>query len=359
MPSNVASTRLHEESKDESSTSVTNSSTQSYLVFAGGGGEGRSGIPNALLLALFEPSSNSLSDQPVAKLGTGADLPYRMAIHPGGEGLICSFPKSCKWFEFDSDNDTESHNLGLKLSEKVLTLLDDVGQQLALKFNNEGSVLAVGGEDGNLRVFKWPSMEVTLHEAQAHASVKDLDFSPDGRFLVSLGSGGPCRVWDVRSSMVVACFPRQDNEVFGFCRFAQNNNNQVLYVTAMQGQGGNIVTWNTTTWKRTSSKRIVRDPISAFNVSADGKLISIGTIQGDIYIINSTSMQVQMVVRKAHLGLVTALMFAQDSRALVSVSLDSSSRVTVVHEKKQTGLNLWVVLIILLALAVYFMKTPR
>lgn len=74
------------------------------------------------------------------------------------------------------------------------------------------------------------------------------------------------------------------------------------------------MTWNTTTWKRTSSKRIVRDPISAFNVSADGKLISIGTIQGDIYIINSTSMQVQMVVRKAHLGLVTALMFAQDSR---------------------------------------------
>lgn len=66
MPSNVASTRLHEESKDESSTSVTNSSTQSYLVFAGGGGEGRSGIPNALLLALFEPSSNSLSDQPVS-----------------------------------------------------------------------------------------------------------------------------------------------------------------------------------------------------------------------------------------------------------------------------------------------------
>lgn len=66
VPSNVASTRLHEESKDESSTSVTNSSTQSYLVFAGGGGEGRSGIPNALLLALFEPSSNSLSDQPVS-----------------------------------------------------------------------------------------------------------------------------------------------------------------------------------------------------------------------------------------------------------------------------------------------------
>lgn len=36
-----------------------------YLVFAGGGGEGRSGIPNALLLAHFDVASDSLSDQPV------------------------------------------------------------------------------------------------------------------------------------------------------------------------------------------------------------------------------------------------------------------------------------------------------
>ncbi|RVW17067.1 hypothetical protein CK203_070621 [Vitis vinifera] len=35
-----------------------------YLVFCGGGGEGRSGIPNALLLAEFDFASNSLSDMP-------------------------------------------------------------------------------------------------------------------------------------------------------------------------------------------------------------------------------------------------------------------------------------------------------
>lgn len=37
-----------------------------YLVFCGGGGEGRSGISNALLLAEFDFASNSLSDVPVS-----------------------------------------------------------------------------------------------------------------------------------------------------------------------------------------------------------------------------------------------------------------------------------------------------
>ena len=31
-------------------------------------------------------------------------------------------------------------------------------------------------QDGKLRVFKWPSMEFILDEANVHASVKDLDF---------------------------------------------------------------------------------------------------------------------------------------------------------------------------------------
>ncbi|THG00129.1 hypothetical protein TEA_006932 [Camellia sinensis var. sinensis] len=365
---------------------------ENYLVFSGGGGEGRSGIPNALLLASFDFASNSLSDQPVSKLRTGADLPYRMAIHPGGDGIICSLPKSCRWFEWDPVKGTDVQKLGLKSSDIVLDKLEDIGQQLALTFNNEGSVLALGGEveiffhilllflnvlaawarhklyigmltpggwpggkalvqDGKLRVFKWPSMEIILDEVNVHASVKDLDFSPDGKFLVSVGSSGPGRVWDVTSSTPVASLSKENvsntsysmdlgtvDEMFGFCRFSRSNDkNPVLYITAMRGQGGSIVKWNTSLWKRVSSKHIIQDPISAFNVSADGKLLAIGTIQGDVLIINSSSMHVQNMVRKAHLGLVTALMISQDSRALVSASLDSSARVTLIKDDKKNA----------------------
>lgn len=35
----------------------------------------------------------------VDKLGTGSDLPYRIGVHPGGEGVICSFPNNCRYVQ--------------------------------------------------------------------------------------------------------------------------------------------------------------------------------------------------------------------------------------------------------------------
>ncbi|KAL8142059.1 hypothetical protein V2J09_015091 [Rumex salicifolius] len=346
-------------SDDGEAPASAESEAQRYILLAGGGGEGRSGIPNALLLAHFDYASNSLSDDLVMRHPTGADLPYRMAVHPGGEGFICSFPKNCRWFEWDKTTRYGDHMLGINPSERELNQLKDVGQQLALTFNEDGSLLAVGGEDGYLRVFKWPSMELVLSDERAHSSVKDLDFSKDGKYLVSVGSGGPCRVWHVDSPGVVTSLPKENDEMFGYCSFHQKSDgSQILYTTTMHGKGGSIVQWNATTWRRISSKLIDRDPFSAFNVSNDGKLLAIGTIQGDIKVINSATMRVMMTVKKAHLGIVTTLAFSSDSRALVSASMDSSVRVTIIEETKKEGPNYWlIILMVLLAFIVYLMKT--
>ncbi|KAJ0094123.1 hypothetical protein Patl1_15409 [Pistacia atlantica] len=335
-------------SEDEAPTADKSdaiSSNHDYVVLVGGGGEGNSGIPNAVVLSRFDFASNSLSDQPVAMFKTDSDLPYRMAVHPRGDGIICAMQNSCRLFEWDEEESDEVHKLGVKGSEKVLSELEDVGLQLAIAFDSEGSTLAAGGEDGKLRVLKWPSLEVVLNESEAHTSVKDLTFSspdglawfsysPDGNFLVSLGKRGPGRVWDVTSASVVASLPTE------------------------KYKGVNIVTWNTTSWKRIRAKQVVRQSVTSFNVSADGKLLAIGTDEGDIAIINSSNMQVHTMVRKAHLGFVTALAFSDDSRALLSASMDSSARVTLIEDKKKSGLNLWIIIffILLAIVAYYFMK---
>ncbi|MED6195311.1 hypothetical protein PIB30_036683, partial [Stylosanthes scabra] len=158
LPHHVLRSRHNQTSDESSSADHTLTPTKepeppseelasgNYLVFAGGGGEGRSGIPNTVLLAHFDVASNSLSDQPVNKLGTGSELPYRMALHPNGDGIICAMPNDCRWFDWDHDQSSEIHKVGLKTSEKKLTQLEDVGQQLALAFSSDGTELAVGGE---------------------------------------------------------------------------------------------------------------------------------------------------------------------------------------------------------------------
>ena len=52
---------------------------------------------------------------------------------------------SCRWFEWNKSTTEENHSIGLKVSEKVLSELEDVGQQLALAFDNDGTMLAVVG----------------------------------------------------------------------------------------------------------------------------------------------------------------------------------------------------------------------
>ncbi|KAL6187617.1 hypothetical protein ACLB2K_039015 [Fragaria x ananassa] len=337
----------------ESTQSVPDSS---HIVLTGGGGEGSTGVKNAVLVVRFDPAATSISHEPVAELSLGSELPYRMAVHP--DGLICSFPESCSWFEWEKELGDGAYKLSVRHSDRVLEQLQNVGQQLALAFNKEGSVLATGGEDGKLRIFKWPSMEIMFTKDQAHKTVKQIDFSHDGKFLVSLGQSGPGRVWDVSSAAVVATLPTEKNEVFCACKFSLvNNGSQVLHLA---DKDGIIVTWNTTTWKRVRSKRITRDGIMSFDVSADGKLLACGTTAGDLLILKSAGLQIHKVVPKAHSGFVTALSFSRDSRVLASASMDSSARVSTVEEVKKKGVNLWVVIVIILvSILAYFLNDPE
>lgn len=69
---------------------------------------------------------------------------------------------SCRWFEWDQNWSAKSHELGQKVSDKVLSELEDVGQQLALAFDNDGTMLAVGGEVKLLVTFSFMKMVLLI-----------------------------------------------------------------------------------------------------------------------------------------------------------------------------------------------------
>uniref|UniRef100_A0A0D9XU33 Anaphase-promoting complex subunit 4-like WD40 domain-containing protein n=1 Tax=Leersia perrieri TaxID=77586 RepID=A0A0D9XU33_9ORYZ len=319
----------------------------------GGGGEGRSGVPNALVVAALDSAGEpALDPEPVLRMGTEEQVPYRMAVHPRGDGVLCAFPNGCRLFRWESPQGERPHNLALRADREALTELTDAGLQLAVSFSGEGSILATGGEDGHLRVFKWPSMDSILEEPDTKTSVKDLTFSSDEHFLAVNRSSGPCRVWDLKSSESVANLPREAGEIFGFCRFSnQTDNSQILFITAMQGDYGKIISWNTTSWTRIGSNKITHEAISAFAVSPDCTLLAIGTIEGSIIVLSSKNMRVLVTVKKAHLGIITTLAFSEDSRTLLSTSFDSTARVTSIGSPKRHGISIWpMILVIILAI---------
>ncbi|KAL6620013.1 hypothetical protein ACP70R_035152 [Stipagrostis hirtigluma subsp. patula] len=328
-------------------------------LLGGGGGEGRSGVPNKLVVAALDlaaagEAGPALSAVPVFEAGTEEQVPYRMAVHPRGDGALVAFPNGCRLYRWKTQEGEEPQKLALQFDEEALVELKDIGLQLAVSFSVEGSILAIGG-DGHLRVFKWPAMESVLTEADTKTSIKDLNFSSDEKFLAVNRSSGPCRVWDLQSSEVVANLGREAGEIFGFCRFCTKADNcHILFVTAMQGDYGKIISWNTTSWTRIGSKKITREAISAFAVSPDGAVLAIGTIEGSIIVLGSKNMRTLVTVKKAHLGIVTTLAFSQDSRTLLSTSFDSTARVTSVRSPKSNGPSIWpMILAIILAILVY------
>lgn len=73
-----------------------------------------------------------------------------MGLSPKGQNKIVLqrlnylFVTFLRWFEWDFLENEE--HVAMKSSNKILTKLEDVGVQLALAFNSEGSILAAGGE---------------------------------------------------------------------------------------------------------------------------------------------------------------------------------------------------------------------
>ncbi|KAL6890126.1 hypothetical protein ACP4OV_008889 [Aristida adscensionis] len=329
------------------------------VLLGGGGGQGRSGVPNKLVVAAVShagAAGPALAAEPVFEELTEEEAPYRMDVHPRGDGAVVAFDNGCRLYRWKSEEGESPQKLALTFDEEALVNLKDVGLQVAVSFSGEGSILATGGEDGHLRVFKWPSMESVVTEADSKTSIKVLSFSSDEKFLAVVRKSGPCRVWDLQASEVVANLPTESGETLVSCGFSNmTDGSHVLFTAAMQGNYGKIISWNTTSWTRIGSKKITREGISAFVVSPDGALLAIGTSEGSIIVVGSKNLQTLVTVKNAHLGLTTTVAFSQDSRTLLSTSFDSTARVTSIGSPKSNGTSVWpMILVIILAILVYY-----
>ncbi|KAK1287366.1 SEC12-like protein 1 [Acorus calamus] len=270
----------------------------------------------------FDAKSASLSSSPLVEHEIDG-VPIGFAVHPSGDSFVCSTTNGCKLFEL------YGRELDVKLSEKPIASLENVGRQECLAFSTDGSRFATGAKDGHLRIFEWPSLRILLDEPTAHKSFRDMDFSLDSEFLASTSTDGSARIWKTNDGVPLTTLTRNSDETFECCRFSKDGTKPFLFCTAKKGGRMLVTVWDISTWKKIGYKSLLRKPISVLSISLDGKYLALGSYDGDICVVEVKKMEISHWSKKLHLGAsISSIEFCPTERVILSTSTQHGTVVT-------------------------------
>ncbi|XP_011163400.1 prolactin regulatory element-binding protein [Solenopsis invicta] len=272
--------------------------------------------------------------------------------------------------EFKDDNSnvkSKKLQLVLKPADSVQTAFGN-GEPLqrVVRVSLQGTIMATGGTDGNVRLWKFPQL-FKLHDLDAHGKeIDDLDFSPDGNLLVSIAKDGKAFVWNshdgTRNKELTWTPPDGGKYMYKRCRFrklAEDKTRIDLFMLSNAVAGKNpsfLQLWdiNTGTIVKSAS---YKETLSALAVSDDGKFVAVGTMfSGSVDIFVAFSLRKAFHVPGAHSMFVTGLEFlptkldgpaitSNTETAVVSISVDN--RICIHSIPFRHTLPFWFVIILI------------
>jgi len=290
------------------------------------GRAGTASSPPLLDLFPFDARACTLASEPLLRVTMGEevdDAPHAIAVHPGGDQFVCATAKGCRLFKLVYED------FSMNLIAVDSPPLQSVGPQRCLAFSTDGAKFAIGGEDGHLRIFRWPSLSLLLDERKAHKSFRDMDISLDSEFLASTSTDGSARIWKIDEGVPLLNLTRSSDEKIECCCFSRDGKKPFLFCTLVKGNDILTVVLDICNWKRIGYKRLLRKPISTLSVSLDGKYLALGSRDGDCCVVDVKTMQVSQLIKKVHLGSpISSIEFCPTERIVISTSHQWGAEVT-------------------------------
>ncbi len=164
----------------------------------------------------------------------------RLQLMPNGDLLAANDRGEVFWISFAPD----------RVAKKIISLPHPI---TAMSLSPDARVLAIGDEQGRVRVWKWANMEKIATLLAHRVRVTDLCFSPNGRLLSSCSWDQTARLWESKDfntpSIVLS-----DHDYPAECLTFSSDGSQLFVGLA----NGDIKRWQTST--DTLFKQLVVNP---------------------------------------------------------------------------------------------------
>ena len=213
----------------------------------------------------------------------------------------------------------------------------DSSMQNVVRVSNNGRIMATGGDDGVIRLWKFPQLS-PLCEIKAHIHpCKSLDFSSDDQRIASVSSSGPAKIWNIfdGSSITLSSELNWDHvqgitNNFIRCMFTPNGQHLLAIVQPAKSSKNrlhirtcHLIQWDASTLSVLNHVPIENSEVSALAISPCNQFIAVGMLKdymffsrknydaGQVQIFSTSNLYPVQTIRDAHKYKVLGLEFSQ------------------------------------------------
>ncbi|XP_012869184.1 PREDICTED: prolactin regulatory element-binding protein [Dipodomys ordii] len=376
------------------------------LIAAGGGGAAKTGIKNGVHFLQLERINGRLSASLLHSHDTETRATMNLAL--AGDILAAGQDAHCQLLRFQThqqkgkkaekagskeqgprqrkgaapeekksgaENKHEGIELKVENLQAVRTDFSPDPLQKVVCFNHDNTLLATGGTDGHIRVWKVPSLEKVLEFKAHEGEIEDLALGPDGK-LVTVGWDFKASVWQ-KDQLVTQLHWQENGPTFSetpyryqACRFGQVPDQpgglrlftvQIPHKRLRQPPPCYLTAWEGSTYLPLRTRSCGHEVISCLSVSESGTFLGLGTVTGSVAIYIAFSLQRLYYVREAHGIVVTDVAFLPEKgrgpellgsheTALFSVAVDSRCQLHLLPSRR--SVPVWLLLLLCAGLIV-------
>lgn len=376
------------------------------LIAAGGGGAAKTGIKNGVHFLQLEQINGCLSASLLHSHDTETRATMNLAL--AGDILAAGQDAQCQLLRFqihqqkgskaeksgskeqgprqrkgaapaEKKSGAEVHPEGVELKvknlEAVQTDFSTEPLQKVVCFNHDNTLLATGGTDGHVRVWKVPSLEKVLEFKAHEGEIGDLTLGPDGK-LVTVGWDFKASVWQKDQLVTQLQWqengPTSSNTPYRYqaCRFGQVPDQpgglrlftvQIPHKRLRQPPPCYLTAWDSSTFLPLRTRSCGHEVISCLTVSESGTFLGLGTVTGSVAIYIAFSLQRLYYVKEAHGIVVTDVTFLPEKgcgpkllgpheTALFSVAVDSRCQLHLLPSRR--SVPVWLLLLLCVGLII-------